>query len=177
MFFATAFSRLLNGTVVPRSSATVVPAAAAAAASAGAVAGGGTGLATAVFGTTPLPEGSGAVGAPPTPPACSTSEAVMRPLGPVPTILERSTLSFLASCFAYGVAMTRPSVRGPGPDGVGVEGAGGLEGEADLAGAASGVATASGAAALAETALSCKPTAECWLASVIKAALHAECLA
>ena len=137
MFFATLFSMLLNGTVVPRSSATVVPAASAAATAAGAAAGAVTGEGAAAGGAAPFELAGGA-----TPAARSTSPAVMRPFGPVPPMVFRSTLSFLATCFAYGVAMTRPSARGAGPAGGGGGGGGGGGAAAGAGAAASATAGA-----------------------------------
>ena len=140
MFLATDFSMAENGVVVPRSSATVVPAASAAATAAGAAAAGGTGDgATApLAGAGAAPLAAGAAGARPA--ARSTSDAVMRPFGPLPPTTLRSTLCFFASCLAYGVAITRPSARGAGPVAAGGGGGGGA-----AAAAAAGAAACTGA--------------------------------
>ena len=141
MFLETAFSRPLKGAVVPASSETVVPAAWAAAATAGGAVAGAETDATAATGALAPFEG--------TPPATrSTSVAVMRPSGPVPPTLDRSTFIFFASCFAYGVAMIRPSARGAKLVGAGGGGGGGgADGAAATATAATGAATAAAATA------------------------------
>ncbi|GIL64716.1 hypothetical protein Vafri_18601 [Volvox africanus] len=88
MLRATAACRVVNGLVVPRSSETVVPFAGAAGAAglagagagAGAAACDGAGAAIGAAGATALPAAR-----------ASTSAAVMRPFGPVPAIVARST--------------------------------------------------------------------------------------
>ena len=74
----------------------------------------------------------------PLPRVASTSDAVMRPFGPLPAREDRSTPSSLASFLAYGVAMMRPSALFCGA-GAGV---GGGAGCSDLGCAAGGGAAA-----------------------------------
>lgn len=69
--------------------------------------------------------------------AASTSEAVMRPAGPVPPTAARSTPSSFASFFAYGVATMRPSARFCGA-GAAAGGGGGGRGAAASVAAATG---------------------------------------
>ena len=94
MLRATAACSVVKGLVVPLSSDTVVPAALAGAAGAAAA---GAGAAAAGAGA----EAAGAAaGAAPPLAARSTSDAVMRPLGPEPATVARSTRRSLASCLA-----------------------------------------------------------------------------
>lgn len=89
MLRATAACSVVKGLVVPRSSDTVVAAALGAAAGAAALAAAGAAAA-----------GAAAAGAAPPLAARSTSLAVIRPLGPVPPTVARSTRRSFASCFA-----------------------------------------------------------------------------
>mmetsp|Transcript_15107 Transcript_15107/g.32745 ORF Transcript_15107/g.32745 Transcript_15107/m.32745 type:complete len:286 (-) Transcript_15107:106-963(-) len=137
MFLLTAICRPVKGLVVPRSSETVVDLAGAA----GAVLAAGAAGAAAALAAGAAATGAGAAGA--LPAARSTSEAVILPLGPVPPMRDRSTFRSLASCLAYGVAMTRPSARGAGAAATGAgAGAAGAGVGAGAAGAGAGAAAA-----------------------------------
>ena len=90
MFFATADSIPLNGAVVPRNSDTVVSGTPTPYTGSGTAAGGAAGAATGAGAVAPFETMTGVTGAGPLPAAASTSAAVMRPLGPVPTAWGRS---------------------------------------------------------------------------------------